>query len=256
MKLPLSALLYLVVFWNVENFFADRPYFSRKCDAIVKTLYMIADENGHLPDIVALAEVGSREVLQKLLWRTSLGREGYAIVHYDSPDKRGIDCALLYRKQSVKLVRSEPRHISDSAGNILPTRDILIVETDSLTVLVNHHPSKVGDGSAVRRAMAMSLMNHLCDSLQTAGKKVLSIGDFNDTLWGDKLPGTIKYNGKWQKIDGCFTRNLQIRETVFDSDFLTQKDVSFGGTKPRRSFSGPRYNGGVSDHYPIVVITY
>lgn len=253
MKTFLHCLLYLVVFWNVENFFEDKPYFSRKCDAIAKTLYLIADKEGRMPDIVALAEVENREVLLKLLRRTSLGKEGYGIVHYDSPDRRGIDCALLYRKETLQKKGSAAFHITDSLGCVLPTRDILLFESDSLAVLVNHHPSKVGENSEQKRQLAMRTMLHLCDSLQSCGLRVLSVGDFNDTLWGDNEKGTIKYNGKWQKIDGYFARGLKVREEVFDSPYLTQKDASFGGTKPKRSFSGPRYLGGVSDHYPIIL---
>lgn len=252
----------LVMFWNLENFFdpgdsAASPYwtksrFYRKCDGIAKTILEVADHCGKLPDAIGFAEVGNRNVLLKLLYNTILHKLDYSIIHYDSPDKRGIDCALLYRKSSLSLVKSVPHHLTDTDGNIIPSRDILVCEFDIATILVNHHPSKLGDGAASRRERAMSLMRHLGDSLAGAKRvPTIAIGDFNDTLWGEG--GTIRYNGIWEKIDGSFGFGETFcREETFNSPSLTEQDRSHGGLKPRRTFIGPKYNGGISDHYPII----
>jgi hypothetical protein len=286
----------LVVSWNVENFLDPKEdstgrYTAKrlqaKCSGIAKTLFLIADKEGRLPDAVALMEVGNRRVLDKLLTTTALRKLDYAIVHYDSPDRRGIDCALLYRKSRLTLLRSGPRHLHDSTGAILRTRDILLAEFDGIDILVNHHPSKVGADSERRRAIAMQRMWSLIDSLSAAGHpSILSVGDFNDNVWpasdapgsnakgrstqgrstqgssaqgrstqGSITTGTIKYNGAWEKIDGHFARGaLTVTETVFDHPTLTEPDRTFGGTKPRRTFSGPRYLAGLSDHYPILLL--
>ncbi|MDY6444058.1 MAG: endonuclease, partial [Bacteroidales bacterium] len=75
-------------------------------------------------------------------------------------------------------------------------------------------------------------------------------------LWG-RGGGTIKYNGKWEKIDGGFAEGFpRVREAVFDDPLLLEEDKAFGGMKPRRTFVGPRYMGGVSDHLPVVFIVY
>ncbi|MCR5326598.1 MAG: endonuclease/exonuclease/phosphatase family protein [Bacteroidales bacterium] len=276
----------LVVSWNVENFLDPKEdstgrYTAKrlqaKCSGIAKTIFLIADKEGRLPDAVALMEVGNRRVLEKLLTTTALRKLDYAIVHYDSPDRRGIDCALLYRKSRLTLLRSGPRHLHDSTDAILRTRDILLAEFDGIDILVNHHPSKVGADSERRRAIAMQRMWSLIDSLSAAGHpRILSVGDFNDNVWpasdapgtsaqgsrtpgtsaqGGRSPGTIKYNGAWEKIDGHFARgSLTVTETVFDHPALTEPDRTFGGTKPRRTFSGPRYLAGLSDHYPILLL--
>ncbi|MBR4826273.1 MAG: hypothetical protein IKZ91_00110 [Bacteroidales bacterium] len=251
----------LVVSWNVENFLDYRAdttgrhtagRFYSKCNAIAKTLLLIGEQQGRIPDAVALMEVGNRFVLERLLGSTALRKLDYGIVHFDSPDRRGIDCALLYRRSRLHLRHAFPAHLYDSGGAIMPTRDILVAEFDSLTVLVNHHPSKVGSDSERRRAIAMRRMTELMDSL---GCAVLAVGDFNDDVWHSGGPGTIKYNGAWEKIDGHFARGLTVRETVFDHPSLSEPDRSWGGTKPHRAFSGPRWLGGISDHYPIILWT-
>lgn len=269
----------LVMFWNVENFFdckADgagdsdaefsssgmrhwnKKRFQAKCNSISKIIFKVADEYGCLPDVIGFAEVENGYVLKQLVMSTSLRKIDYSIVHYDSPDHRGIDCALLYRRSAFGFRKSEAKHLYDSLGNVMATRDILMAEGDSLAVLVNHHPSKVGGGSGTTRNIAMERMNEICDSLGNAGcKRVLAVGDFNDALWPSEGSGTIKYNGKWEKIDGYFARGFRkVGERIFDDPLLLEKDSAFGGTKPRRTYSGPRYLGGTSDHLPIVLMVY
>ena len=256
----------LVVFWNVENFFGFRSEnkpqywtkrrFYRKCDAIAKTLLRIADRFGRVPDAVGFAEVENAYVMRQLMTSSALRKLDYTLVHYDSPDHRGIDCALLCRRSTLPLRRSAPKHVPDSAGGILPTRDILLAEFDSLAILVNHHPSQLG-GKDDRRAAARSRLRALTDSLHAAGvRRSLAIGDFNEDLWGQG-GGTIKYNGGWEKIDGGFADGFsRVREEVFADPLLLVPDAAFGGQKPRRTFVGPRYTGGVSDHLPVVFVLY
>ena len=267
----------LVVSWNIENFFdctdegggdSDRAHtpegerhwttgrFYAKCQGIAKTLLLIAERYGRLPDAVALQEVENRRVLQRLLEATPLRKIGYGIAHVDSPDRRGIDCALLYRKSTLPLVRTRARHLYDSTGHIIPTRDILLAEFPGFDILVNHHPSRIGNGSGYRRTVARQNLQHLLDSLETAGHPhLLAVGDFTDALWGDSGNGTIKDHGRWEKIDGHFQRGIaNVREETFADACLSEEDRSFGGLKPHRTYIGPRYRGGISDHYPIVLV--
>lgn len=257
----------VVMFWNLENFFepgdtAASPYwtarrFRAKCNGIAKTILEAADHAGKLPDAIGFAEVGNAAVLRRLINGTILGKTDYRIVHYDSPDRRGIDCALLYRSTRLSLRSSSAEHLRGPDGETVATRDILVCVFDSLALLVNHHPSKLGSGAADRRAAAMSLMQHLGDSLAAEGIPSLCVGDFNDTLWGKDLPGTIKYNGVWEKIDGGFGfGGLQFRDEAFCSPSLLVPDRSHGGLKPRRTFNGPKYIGGISDHLPVIYYIY
>ena len=124
------------MFWNVENFFdyvdggmseSDKEFsssgsrrwtkkkFHTKCDAVAKSLFWTAEEYGRMPDVVGLAEVENRGVLTRLLNNTLLRKQGYRVVHYDSPDRRGIDVALLYRESVFRKISSSVKVFVKSA---------------------------------------------------------------------------------------------------------------------------------------------
>ncbi len=262
----------VAVFWNVENYFDPRSasapqYWTRsrmmtKARAISKVVLSLADSTGTPPDYVALAEVDNDYVLKQLVYQTALRSYGYRYVHFDSRDHRGIDCALLYRGKAPRS-RAVPL-VMDS--DTLATRDILVCEFDSLTLLVCHLPSKRGGSleAEQRRECGMRAIDSL--SRLVSGPLVV-MGDFNDTrsAQSDSLmgslreiepqgfAGTIKFEGQWEQIDRCLVRDMDCFLQVCNLDFLTTADKSYGGVKPLRTFSGPRYLGGVSDHYPIVI---
>ena len=298
-----------VMFWNLENFFdfidggtgeSDTEFsatgprrwtkkrFYRKCHAVAKTILWaggagtaaeaVGADSGWgsgLPDVVGMAEVENRFVLRQLTEKTALRKLDYEIVHFDSPDPRGIDCALLYRASRLTLVSAQPCRVSAPE---LHTRDILLAQFlttggDSLAVLVNHHPSKYGGGETDwRREVAVARLRALGDSLAAAGwTRAVAVGDFNDgpenglfrhlepafsLCRGNIAPGSIRFNGEWQLIDLCFVSPALADKASFrvlEPPFLTQRDAAHSGEKPLRTYSGPRYLGGVSDHRPILV---
>ncbi len=289
-----------LMFWNLENFFdyrndstsvSDAEFSSRgerhwtrkrfrtKCQAVAKTLLWAAGECGGLPDAVGLAEVENRFVLKRLRDDTILRKLDYRILHFDSPDTRGIDVALLYRSSRLELLQAKACHVYAGDSTILPTRDILLAhfrqgDGRDLAILVNHHPSKYG-GSAVsepRRKRAVERLRFLSDSLQRLGvERVVALGDFNDTpdaplyqvlepsLQNLSLPlfergeGTIRFEGEWELIDQIWvSQALQTaRMRILRPPFLLVPDKAYTGEKPFRTYSGPRYIGGVSDHCPV-----
>lgn len=280
MLIVLSAVSYaqsedsLFIFdWNLENFFDYKGYkgdrvwtgkrFYAKSEGIAKTIFAASDGNGRFPDILAFQEVGDRAVLGKMTGSTLLRKTGLGIVHHDSPDPRGIDCGLLYRKESLNLISSKPCHVYDSSGAVMKTRDILLAEFKNgsgrrFAVLVCHLPSKLGQGSETRRKTAFARVNQLCDSIFVSDScPVIAVGDFNQPMsWMDssETKGSIKFNGVWERIDGAVAgRGVRVEERVFDAPFLLERDSAHGGLKPRRTFSGPRYLGGLSDHLPVIV---
>ena len=289
MRMVVILVLRLVMFWNVENMFDTRPdnggedfsykgehvwtskRFGRKCDAIAKTILASSDRYGQMPDIIGLAELENAYVLKRIAGAAALKKYGYGCVHFESADPRGIDVGLLNRKKTMKLTAAMAYRVVSEKGDTIATRDILCAcFDDSLAVLVNHHPSKYGGAkeSSPKRASAIRTMMEIIDSLRLAGySKIISMGDFNApgddenfngvTLRNESLKlmregrGTIKYDGKWELIDMFFTEGLQGDMTIFDFPPLLCRDSTHSGEKPFRTWSGPRYNGGVSDHLPI-----
>ena len=135
-----------LMFWNVENFFdwrndsttvSDQEFsaagerhwtwkrFQAKANAFAKALLWVEGETGRLPDVVGLAEVENAFVLRQVLQKTALRKLDYRYVHYDSPDRRGIDVALLYRSSRLEVLDSKPCHLYE-ADSLLATRDILL----------------------------------------------------------------------------------------------------------------------------------
>lgn len=250
--------------------------FLAKCAAVARTIFWIEDMTGNIPDIIAFEEIENRRVLSSLLFETALKKLDYKIIHYESEDHRGIDVALIYRSSRLSPLVSFPVRISG-----LQTRDMLFAgfrtpEGDSLMVSVHHHPSKYGgEESDGPRTMVAQRMVEVQDSLAAEGwRNQLAGGDFNDgpgsapsaiirnTMFCASMPlfdkgeGTIRFDGKWELIDLAFVSdNLQGKASVeiLHPPFLTTKDTAHSGTKPLRTYSGPRYLGGVSDHYPIMV---
>ncbi len=314
--LTLCLLLsFRMMFWNVENLFdtrddpltLDEEFSSRgsrrwtsrrleqKCLGLAKTIVSASGPESGAPLVVGLAEVENGYVLRKLTSCSVLNGLGYGFIHRDSPDPRGIDVALLYRRDGfmpigVKAIRVE---MEDSAA----TRDILYVKGllrgagdsgtgveqffwdrsamfeggDTLHLFVVHFPSKRGSGEASggrRRKAAEVLLSAVDSILSASGDAAVAVmGDFNDGVEATRglLPslecrsegvegGTLKYRGRWETIDQFYTANISCgRMTVHSPPFLLEKDTKYLGMKPRRTYTGPRYNAGLSDHLPILL---
>ena len=190
------------------------------------------------PQVVGLAEIDSPFTLKALIYSDILQKHQYRYIHFESPDPRGIDCALLYR--DCKVLSSKPIHLT-LEEKIVPTRDMLYVEFDSLSVLICHLPSKRGGSELAekKRKRALQMIDSLAGNAEkTPNQKI----------------GSIKFQGQWEIIDRALsTDTTGMRLHIADLDILSETDKSYGGTKPRRTYSGPRYLGGLSDHYPIVL---
>ncbi len=264
-----------------------RRKFYAKCNAIAKTLMWISEEYGKLPDIMGFAEVENAFVLKSLLKQPSLKRTNYAIVHYESQDLRGIDVALLYNKDVFEYQYSGIYPIVIE-GDTLKTRDILLVTLRQkggprYNFIVNHHPSKYSGAQQTqyKREAAMRTLSKIAQNLlkyfkseKSTNENIIAMGDFNDSP--DQAPlgfidgvlysntqkfrgqdvGTIRHQGKWELIDYFLTsKSLKERVEMFilNPPFLLEWDNAHSGFKPKRTYSGPRYRGGVSDHLPILL---
>lgn len=233
-----------------------------------------------MPDVIGVAEVENREVLQRLINITGLRKEKYSIVHYDSPDKRGIDVALLWKRENLELLSSKACHVPGMA-----TRDILLarmrnkLDGEEMAFIVVHLPSKYGGGkTAWKREKAAERLRQVADSVHNEGcKRIIVMGDFNDVPSAEafarlgpllvnvseeldkKGEGTIRFNGKWNLIDMFWTTADLADSTlmhIVKIPFLMVRDRQMSGEKPLRTYLGPRYAGGVSDHCPVVLEIY
>ena len=256
-----------------------RKRFYSKCDAIAKTIFHIGDLYGKLPDVMGFAEIENRGVLEKLCSSTLLRKCGYRIVHFDSSDRRGIDVAFLYRTTCSSLLSTSLK-TPEIGGKKLQTRDMLHISLKDLQAdeiydyIVCHHPSKFGgeESSRPKRLAAMTALKEMCDSL--ANRNLIVMGDFNDVPSASQFDmldnslvnksdslhaagrGTIRYEGKWDLIDMFLVSSNIEGHSVMDIPevpFLMTRESRHAGEKPLRTYSGPRYLGGVSDHLPVVL---
>ncbi|OYT15416.1 MAG: hypothetical protein B7C24_13170 [Bacteroidetes bacterium 4572_77] len=223
---------FTIVFYNVENLFdtiaidgkmdeeftpnSKKKWDSKKYHHKLKQLATVIDSIGgaYLPDVVALEEVENLAVLQDLVKQKSIAAADYQIIHYESPDFRGIDNALLYNPQSFKVLQQEaiPITMPDSIGTLgnhpITTRDILYVkgivrENDTIHILVNHWTSMYfGEEETVphRRYCAYVAQEKIAAIKdENPNAKIILGGDLNEDAFGPAMlaeikPDTINYN--------------------------------------------------------------
>ncbi|MEN9613671.1 MAG: hypothetical protein RLZZ628_4485 [Bacteroidota bacterium] len=263
----------------------------------------------NFPAALGVCEVENARVLKDLVAQPALKAQDYHFVHYDSPDERGIDVALLYKPSAMSIKSSEPLKVQftgkDSSDK---TRDILRVNAllkgrYALTFYVNHWPSRRGGEteSAARRKAAATVVRQQVDALfkADAQAKVVILGDLNDEpenesiqktlgatafdpMWKILPPanalydlsampkkrglGSHYYNGGWSMLDHIIVNgallystaplHVAAEETIFKQDFMLFKDPKTGEGRPNRTYSGPKYHGGYSDHLPVLVKVY
>ncbi len=310
-----------LMFWNTENFFdpfndstvndeeflpgALRAWNFKKYETKRNHIYQVIAAIGGWdpPDLIGLAEVENRFVLNDLALNTPLAKYNYRIVHKNSPDPRGIDVAFLYREDRFRLIDKHYFPVFETSGEIERTREILYVAgitgQDTLHIFINHWPSRAGrkNDSDLKRCRVAQTLKSKTDSLLRRNPKALILitGDFNDeptdesltrclgaktdttgtisnglynlsallTLSG-KIRGTHKYQGKWAMLDqvivsgnllqkGKHIRTDASKLSVFAPDFLLEKDVRWMGYKPFRTYNGMQYQGGYSDHLPVLI---
>ena len=309
---------YTIVFYNVENLFdisddpatsdeeftpqSTRHWTRYRFEIKLKMIYksLITAGEGQFPDIIGLAEVENRWVVEQLINQTPLSRVSYGIIHKESPDPRGIDVALLYRKDRVKPVDYEFIPVTDYGTNGFKSRDILhftgMLGNEKLHFFVNHWPSRSGGyvETRERRDIAAGILRLSIDPLlkKDVNSNILIMGDFNASpdekcftstlralpypgngnpmfliniskLWSNRADGTIRNGGQWEIFDQMIcSLNLLTNKTlkilphqggICTSGFLLEPDQAYLGKKPYRTYMGPVYHGGISDHLPVKV---
>lgn len=233
--------IHTVAFYNVENLFdtinnanvrdddwtpkGSRHWTSQKYSKKLENLARVMSEigtpeNPNAPTFIGCAEIENRGVLEDLIKQPKLIDKEFGIIHFDSPDQRGIDVALLYQKKYFKpitysniplIIYKEPiENSTDTIVNIKKrvfTRDQLLVsgflDGEEISFIVNHWPSRSGgeQRSSPYRELAGALNRKIIDSLQRINPdaKVITMGDFNDGPYNKSIK--ISLGAKANKND-------------------------------------------------------
>ena len=358
-----------VAFWNMENFFdpfvdSTKAYnaftedgmqhwtktrFYRKRNNMYKAILAMS-ENRPL-GLLGMCEVENEYVLSSLFEQTPLKKHNYRWVHYEGPDKRGIDPAIVYSLDHFQLVESAVIPYYNPEDTAYHSRDILYAKfvavspngagdrgslsamtphgetspegvitslgethsegviagltrnllqaRDTIHVFVNHWPSRYsGELETVgSRSCSAAILRAKVDSIVDAAPegyrpKVIMMGDLNDcptdpsvydvlrarhpsemvedcyiNLFGKNdglgFEGTLKHQTDWQifdqiivtpgVMDGEGLRYLEGSARIFHADFMLEDDETYHGKKLFRTYIGPRYFGGFSDHLPVYI---
>ncbi len=224
---------YTIAFYNVENLFDtindpityddDRTpegkdhwtekIYQDKVSNIARVIADIgADFTKNSPAIIGLAEIENRKTVEALANDPQLLPKDYGIVHYDSPDRRGIDVALLYQKRLFKPLSTSKHELLiyeiDNPSKRKFTRDQLLVsgllDGDMIHIIVNHWPSRSGGEAKSRkkRMDAASLTKKITDSLQSNDPyaKIIIMGDLNDDPTNASVKKVLQTQHKIKKL--------------------------------------------------------
>ncbi len=274
---------------NDEAFTPDGDYhwnFTRMNEKAERIKKVIMAANGwNWPTIVGLCEIEGDMALKYLLQNSGLGKI-YKGICYPTPDKRGIDVAMLYDPEKATIIKSFPINVSIPDSSFF-TRDILyaqiLFDADTFHIMMNHWPSKYGGANETiwKREYVARRARLFCDSIiaSNPNAKIVLMGDFNDTadapalttifgaqatdapyinLSGDTPKSSYKYRGVWGTIDHIIVspalcQPIRPIYSVCDLDFIREDDERYGGYKPLRTFVGMKYHNGYSDHFPVML---
>jgi len=271
--------------WSYERY-QDK---LQKISAVISQLGV--EQSSLLPVLIGLVEVENETVLQDLIQHPNLQETPYAYVHYDSPDERGIDTALLYNKQLFELQDSKayPNYIENARGYRDYTRDVLWVagklKGDRIHLLVTHWPSRKNDGEntdqkRIDAAINLQEIIHTIYATEPEAKIIL-LGDFNDNptdksvqdylvteafhnpmkqLHDPISKGTTCFQGKWNLFDQIivsknFLKNDHSTLSFSHAEIFDKPwlKIQRGKLKgsPFRTYIHKWYQQGYSDHFPV-----
>lgn len=261
--------------------------YDQKVKKISHVFSLIESEYLQMPSLIACAEVGNLSVLEDIKKNTATLKD-YNILFEESNDSRGLNVGLIYDSTKIELLNYEFLHFPAEEYNVKNTRDILkaqvIWNNHMLTVFVLHLPSRRQQDSKkkLRNDILKKLKLQLID-LHKKGESAIVLGDFNDNpdsenlqelLLDDhqnpflknpfiELQKTKKYTAYHKKQGVVFDqiiystslesqKKLTLTAKVFTASTLRQNQRR-NDHLPFRTYSGTRYIGGYSDHFPVVL---
>jgi hypothetical protein len=202
--------------WGDNDFLPNGPYhytediYHQKLHNLATVLMQLGTEvTPDGPAIIGTAEIENDRVLQDLVAQPEIKDKGYQFVHFESPDSRGIDVAMLYNPRYFRVLsaRALKTDISSFEGKGGRTRDVLFVHGllagDTVNVFVNHWPSRRGGeaASAPLRAIAAKVSKAIIDSMMALNPhtKAIVMGDLNDDPTSPSV--AVVLGAKGQKAD-------------------------------------------------------
>lgn len=271
---------YVVAFYNVENLFdtIDQPEvqdeeftpgsgkewnsakYALKLERIARALCGVGARAEAMPAVIGLAEVENRCVAEDLTATGLLAETDYRVVHYDSPDARGIDVALLYRPELFDCEGSRAVRVEVPGLPHFRTRDILTVwgtmGGERFLFLVAHLPSRRGgaEASEFKRCAAAAVMRRVADSVlrECPDTRIVMMGDMNDDPTDKSLsevigaaddPGSVQAGGWFNPFAALFaagrgTLGYGGEWNLFDNIILSGNLLDGDGLRPVSDRSG------------------
>ncbi|NVO09980.1 MAG: endonuclease/exonuclease/phosphatase family protein [Bacteroidales bacterium] len=216
-----------IAFYNLENFFDTIPgpndaeftpegvykwnteKYNQKLDHMSTVISQIGSEmfpGG--PALIGVSEIENRAVVEDLVNTPRLKSSKYSFVHYESPDRRGIDVALLYRKDFFKVISSRSVRLIRKDDTTWRSRDQLVVsgifDNELIHIIVNHWPSRSGGEKRSQpfRQAAAELTKSLADSIfkTDPNSKIFIMGDLNDDPVNSSLVNSLKAKGNMDDV--------------------------------------------------------
>ncbi len=284
-----------LMFWNVENLFdiyddpgtRDGDFMPGGSKRYTYRAYRLKSEhladviNRVSPDILGMVEVENENVLKDLAARLRHADDWEILIH-PGPDIRGIDPALMYRKDRAAFVACSyyPVFISERGYHSRPIMRVDLAVNrgrDTLSVFINHWPSRRGG-----KPLSDPYRNYAADILLQAvretvrdhpGYAIVMTGDFNDDAHDTclqrlskhpeidyrvkRLPGNVRgtyyYDGEWIHFDHFLTSNIDMNRLFVKEAYVFApgwiREAKTNG--PFRFYHGVEILGGYSDHFPI-----
>jgi predicted extracellular nuclease len=212
----------IVAFYNVENLFDVEndpntldddftPYgdqhwteerYEHKLQNLSTVLFALGEQG---PMMIGLVEIENHKVVEDLAKTGNLANTPYKLVHFESEDRRGIDCALLYDPRRMKVLEQEKLVVRLPENRDFATRDILHVKAaladgEIVHVFVNHWSSR-REGtteSEVKRVRSATVLKERIAEIRQEEKdpKILIMGDFNDEPKNKSIQQVLNAAGK------------------------------------------------------------
>lgn len=255
---------YVIGFYNLENLFDtyddavknDEEFlpegankwtevkYGKKLHNIARVIASMAETNHAFHTILGVSEIENRLVLEDLVSQPEIADAHYRIVHYDSPDRRGVDVGLLYRPDQFELLGSEsipfsfegtsvPMSLDEEAQAEFRTRDILMVHGniagEHFAFYVAHLPSRVGGKGGDLRSLGAEIIRKHADRMMAEypGIKIVVMGDMNDD----------PYNESMAKYLGAKKNPEEVGKNDFFNPFWKMLDDGYGSLAYRDVWS-------------------